>query len=163
MQGKYKKFDSETFEQTDARARQAVLQEIQEMGLYITENDDKYGPDLVVYSGFRKSSYIEVEMKLAWSTSSVEMESDPKLGFPFDTIQIPERKGKFLRLRHPVEFWLLNGDCTAAIIIPDSVLDKEMLVEVPNRLVSGGELFFSVPIDRCIFRRIGNEPQSETI
>lgn len=143
----YKQFDPALFESNDARARAAVLGYIQSLGLHCVENPDKYGPDLVLYSGFRKGSYIEVECKLVWRAGTE---------FQWDTLQIPERKGKFMRLGLPIEFWILREDLLAALVIPEESLSKAPLVEVANKLVPLGEKFYRVPVIECEWKDLSN-------
>lgn len=138
-----KPFDRELFDTNDAKARAAVLHLLHSEGVHAIENDDLYGPDIVVYSGYTPSSYIEVEIKAAWRDGLV---------FPFPTVQLAERKGKYLRKRLNIEYWLLNPACTRAIIIPDYALSSSLIVEVPNRLIASGEKFYQVPISDCIIK-----------
>lgn len=140
-----KPFDPQLFADNDMRARAAVLHLLHSEGIHAIENDDLYGPDIVVYSGYTPTSYIEVEIKQAWGTNLV---------FPYSTVQLAERKGKYLRKRLSIEYWLLSPDCSKAIIIPDYALSSSQLVEVPNRLVSSGEKFYQVPVDQCIVREL---------
>lgn len=146
MNGVHKKFDQETYDQQDNRAKAAALQYIHDQGLYGRINDeDKFGPDLLIYSGYRKVSYVEVEIKLGWTGPE----------FPFSTVQLPERKGKFLRKRLPMEFWILNRDCTSAVVIPDYAVVSSLLREIPNSNISSGEQFYCIPLDQCNVIQLG--------
>lgn len=136
-----KPFDEELFRENDRRARAAVLRYTSGEGVYVIENDDLYGPDLVVYTGYRPSSYIEVEIKRVWKETE-DM-------FPWVSVQLPERKAKYLRKRLPIEYWILRTDCKMAVIIPDYALASCSPVEVPNVEVSSGEKFFQVPLEQC--------------
>lgn len=136
-----KQFSQELHTQNDIPARLAVSQYVEQSGLYVRENEDKYGPDLVVYRGFRPAYYIEVEVKRVWRAG--------RDTFPYPTVQLPERKQKFLKLGMPIEFWLLREDLQYAVIVPDFVLEKSPLVEVPNKYMQSGELFFQVDISQC--------------
>lgn len=136
---KYKAFDQKLFEENDRAARNAVLNYIDSQGLYAMENDDKYGPDLVLYSGLSPISYIEVEVKRVWHGPD----------FPWDSVQLPQRKEKFSKLKMGTEFYILNLTMDHAIIIPDSALSKDLLQEVRNKYIPEGEMFFQVPIDMC--------------
>jgi hypothetical protein len=143
-----KQFDEKLFRENDMRARAAVLVHLWDSGIHAMQNPDKYGPDLVVYGrGFRPISYVECEVKQAWR-------SEQGLSFPFITVQLPERKGKYLRKHLPVEFWILRSDCKAVVIIPESALSSSLLSEVPNRLVSAGERFYQVPISDCTIKEL---------
>lgn len=156
-----KKFDPTLFAENDARARAAVMHALNGDGMYVQPNDDKYGPDLCVYVGYRHKYYVECEIKRVWKSDQDT--------FPWTTVQVPERKAKFTREGSPktptgrmpqlhtwkeVEFWILREDCQVAIIIPESVLSSSPLVEVPNSQVSSGEKFYQVPISECIIRRL---------
>ena len=153
MRGEYKQFSEELYKQNNSPAINAVLQYLSDIGLYGALNEDKYGPDIVMYSGYRKISYIEVERKRSWHTSTSDRNTD-RLGFPFPTVQLPERKGKFLRKRLPMEFWILNSTLNCAIIIPDYSISSSQLVEVPNSQLSSGELFYQIPIELCIMKSL---------
>ena len=142
---KYKKFSQKLFNKNDAAARNAVLNHIDSIGLYAVENDDRYGPDLILYSGLKPISYIEVEVKRVWSGPD----------FPWDTIQLPQRKEKFAKLKLSTEFWILNDTLDHAVIIPDTELTQDLLKEVRNKFISEGELFFQVPIEKCNLKELG--------
>lgn len=144
MIGRHKKFDKELFEENNHAAIARVLQHVNDLGLFASLNEDIYGPDIVVYSGFRKVSYVEVERKRVWKGAE----------FPWITVQLPERKGKFLKKRLPIEFWLLNESMDHVVIIPDFTLLKERLVEIRNVLVPDGELFYQVPVSECIIKQL---------
>jgi hypothetical protein len=160
MQGEYKPFSQSLFEANDQRARSAVMEALNEDGLYACPNEDKYGPDLCVYTGYKHKYYVECEIKLVWKSNQDK--------FPWVTVQVPERKHKFTRAgsetptgRMPqahswkeVEFWILREDCGMAIIIPEHILSSSNLVEVPNSNIASGEKFFQVPIENCIVRRL---------
>jgi hypothetical protein len=144
MKGSYKQFDKELFDENNDKAIAAVLEHINKLGLYAHVSDDLYGPDVEVFSGFRKTHYVEVEVKRVWKGTK----------FPWDTIQLPERKAKFLRKRLPIEFWILNSTMDHVVIIPDYAVSSSPLVEVQNSLISEGEKFFQIPIDQCIIKEL---------
>ncbi len=136
-----KEFSQDLFDSNDSRARTRVLTYLREnTGLHVVENLDKYGPDLVAFRGFQPSYYIEVEVKHVWK--------DPTK-FPYDTVQLPQRKEKYSKLKLPVQFWLLNTTLEAAIIIEGSELSKVSPVEVRNKYISEGEMFFQIPTSDC--------------
>jgi hypothetical protein len=140
----YKKFDQDLFDKNDQAARLAVLSHLDSAGLYATENPDKYGPDLILYRGLKPLSYIECEIKRVWS--------GPNL--PWDSVQLPVRKSKFLDLVIPTEFWILNLELTHCIIIPEAVLAQVPRKEVRNKYIDRGEMFWQVPLDMCILREL---------
>lgn len=144
--GAYKNFDANLYAANDARGTNRVLQYLGDSGLFALRNDDTYGVDIHVFSGFKPSYHIEVEIKQAWKSGP---------GFPFPTVNLPERKQKFAELPKPVEFWVLSKDLEWAIIVPDFAVTDDKLVEVPNKYIAAGEKFFQVPTDQCIIKYLG--------
>lgn len=150
-----KPFSLELYQENDEKARNAVMQYLNDEDLYVKPNDDRYGPDLCVYLGYKHKAYIEVEVKRVWKADQDT--------FPWSTVQIPERKRKFTKTTKSVEFWILRSDLKMAVIIPDYILDSSDSVEVPNSMVSSGEKFIQVPIEQCIIRSLTNtEPGDGT-
>lgn len=144
-----KKFDEDLYSSNDERARATVFRYINEQGLYAVDNPDIYGPDIIVYSGLQPKYYIEVEVKQVWKNTEAGE-------FPYPTVQLPHRKKKFLDGPLPIEYWILSADCSHVLIIPDSVLNDSLLVEVPNKYVSEGELFYSVLLEQCILLELAD-------
>ena len=138
MKGEYKPFDKQTYAENNQKAIDAVLKYLPGS---VENVKDKYGPDIIAMKGFRKSHYVEVEIKYNWKPHQDY--------FPFDTVQLPERKSKFTKLDLPIEFWILRPDLFMAVIIAGSLLKDDLLVEVPNRLVNKGELFHKIPVSEC--------------
>lgn len=142
-----KPFDLDLYRENDDRAKNAVATALNDEGLYCHVNDDKYGPDLCVYTGYRHKYYVECEIKRVWKAGQDV--------FPWDTIQIPERKLKFVKgTTKDVEFWVLREDCEMAVIIPDALISSSPLVEVTNSMIATGEKFIQVPIEHCIVRKL---------
>lgn len=141
MQGKYKQFDPELHAATDSAARTTVLRYLDRTSLGgWCSNTDQYGVDLVRHSANGEiAAGTEVEIKRVWSGPD----------FPWDSLQVPERKHKFTKLQFPVEFWILNKELTHALVIPAGVLAEYEPVEVANKYISKGERFYQVPLDRC--------------
>lgn len=138
----YKKFSEELYRENDERACREVLKYLVEhMGLYAKRNEDQYGVDIVIYSGFSIAYFVEVEVKQVWRQDQDE--------FPWDTVQIPTRKSKFLNLGLPTDFWIMRQDLKKAIVISDKVLEESPRVEVPNKYNESGEYFFQVDISKC--------------
>jgi hypothetical protein len=129
------------FEATDNPAREVIRDYIGRSGLFVRDNPDTYGPDLIVYKGFKPISFAEVEIKLVWKPEQNI--------FPWDTVQLPERKLKFLNLGLPIEFFILRADLERAVLIPDYVVAKSPIEEVRNKYVKVGELFCRINISEC--------------
>lgn len=142
-----KPFSTELFNENDEKARNAVMQAINDDDLYVRNNDDKYGPDLCVYRGYKHKFYIEVEIKHTWK--------DGTKPFPFPTVQVAARKLKYSKSTTKlVEFWLLSSDLKSAVIILDNVLESSPIQVVPNKYEPEGEEFVQVPIEHCTLRRL---------
>lgn len=136
-----KKFSEDLHRNYDSPARYAVMDYVSRNGLFVQDNDDKYGPDLIAYRGLKPYSYIEAEVKKVWR-------ADQDI-FPWDTIHLPERKEKFLKLGKPIEFYILREDLARAVVIPDFVVANSPKVEVKNKYIQEGELFFRIDITKC--------------
>lgn len=140
MQGKYKSFDPEMYKEHNDRAIYRVLEYVADSGVHATVNPDQYGPDIVIYKGFRPASYIEVEVVRKWKSSP----------FPWSHIHILERKLKYLNLGRPIEFYRLNVTLQRAVIVPDFEVTKVQLQEVRNQQIESGELMCRIPLENCI-------------
>jgi hypothetical protein len=127
-----KKFNKQLFKSNDIIARALAIKYWTSLGINLTNNPDKYGPDLM----FDDGSFLEVEIKHTWGDK-----------FPFDTIQLPERKEKFAKLG--CKFMMFNKHLTKAFIFDsDAVLnsDKQM---VSNKYIPDGEYFFKIPVNKA--------------
>lgn len=144
--GVHKKFDQQLYAINDSRGVSRVISYLLDAGLFCTVNDDKYGVDIQVFTGFKLAYHVEVEIKQAWKGGP---------GFPFPTVNLPERKRKFAELPKPVEFWVLSNNLEWAIIVPDFAVTDDKLAEVSNKYIGQGEKFFQVPVDQCIIKYLG--------
>ena len=136
-----KPFDQELFDNNDVQARLAVQEYIGTAGLFVQDNPDKYGPDLIVYKGFKPAYYAEVEIKRVWKSNQDV--------FPWATVQLPSRKLKFTQLGVPVEFFILREDLKMAIVIPDHIVENSPQEEVKNKYVPEGEMFIKIDVSEC--------------
>jgi len=137
-----KPFDRKLFEQNDALARNAVTYHLFVNGLIAEPHTDRYGIDLVVRSPESPDVIygVECEIKRVWT--------GPKL--PYSTIQLPERKRKYLNNPWPIEYWILNNELTHAIVIPGGLVEAAKPVVVANKFVRWGEKFYQIPVADCI-------------
>jgi hypothetical protein len=141
-----KAFDRGLFSENDTLARAAGKRYWKSVGYAVEDNPDRYGPDLIVDTGNEKF-YSEVEIKKVWSGKE----------FQYDTLQIPERKKKFIGRDMGCKFIVFNNEQTHGFLCPCSTLAVSPLVEVSNKYVRSGELFFQVPIANIEFIEVPND------
>lgn len=135
-----KRFDKELYDESDTAARSVGKKYWRSFGYEVTDNPDRYGADLLVNTGWEEF-YSEVEIKRVWSGSS----------FPYDTLQIPQRKQKFTELDKPCVFMVFNKEQTHGFVCSSDQLKQSPVVEVPNKYVYKGEMFFQVPVSKLLF------------
>jgi hypothetical protein len=130
-----KKFDRGLYNANDP-AKQKAIEYFKSQGVNAIVNPDDYGIDLIVDGRF----YCEVEVKHNWRGDT----------FPFSTLQIPERKMKFVKSDMPVVFMVMNSDHSYALLTLGEDVMASPLKEVPNKFVSSGEMFFQVPTNNLL-------------
>jgi hypothetical protein len=128
------------FETVEAVDR--VLKYLESQGIDARPNlDDRFGPDIVVWKGLKPVKYIEVEQRSSWKTG-------PK--FPWETVNVLERKLHLFDLSLPTEIWVISVDHSTALVIGHkAVAEHGELKEISNRFVPQGEKFVVVPRDKC--------------
>jgi hypothetical protein len=132
-----KKFCRDLHQTYDTLARAAGKVYWGSVGYQVDDNPDQYGADLIVNTG-HEEFYSEVEIKRVWSGPT----------FAYDTLQIPGRKKKFTELDKPCVFVVFNNEQTHAFACHSDVLKESPLVEVPNKYVYSGEMFYQIPITK---------------
>ncbi len=131
--GVRKKFDKDLYDTYDSIAKEAAKDALQKKGYTVCDNTDKYAQDLVAEKD-GEMFLVETEVKNVWKGPE----------FPYDTVQLPERKKKFFKER--TLFFIWNAELTHAIVFwSDDVKDLEP-VEVPNKYRYKGEYFFQIPV-----------------
>ena len=128
-----KPFDRKLFEENDLRGREAVKGHL---GAECVDNPDLYGPDLRI-----GDLWVEVDICRSWVDE-----------YPYQTVTLPKRKGKWRHLN--IEFWRLSNDLSKVIIIPGNKIKEKNLVEIPNKYISSGELFYQISLDDVRIERI---------
>lgn len=141
-----KPFDPSLFSENDKLARAAGKRYWKSLGYTAEDNPDRYGPDLIVDTGNEKF-YSEVEIKKVWSGKD----------FQYESLQIPERKKKFIGKDMECKFIVFNNEQTFGFLCPCSKLAVSPLVEVSNKYVRSGELFFQVPIANIELIEVPND------
>lgn len=142
-----KPFDRSLYAENDSLARAAGKRYWHSQGYTVEDNGDRYGPDLIVTTHENEKFYCEVEIKKVWSGKD----------FAYDTLQIPERKKKFLLLERPCIFIVFNNKQTYGFLCTHSELAASPLVEVSNKYVRAGELFYQVPINKLTLIEVPND------
>lgn len=127
---------SKTLYNNNDPAKQKAIDYFANQGTTAVVNPDDYGIDLIVDDTF----YCEVEVKHNWRGDS----------FPFNTLQIPERKTKFAKLDKPVVFMVMNSEHTHAFLTTGDDVLASPLVEVSNKYVPNGEMFFQIPTSKLL-------------
>lgn len=144
MKGKRKPFSKSLHGAHDDKARKAAIKFFEGKGLRAIENPDTKGVDLLVFDPKKDTSnpafYVEVEVKNNWA--------DKK--FQYDTLQIPERKGKYLEMYgDQILYMIFSKDLTQALIADSVSFKRAKLKEVSNKYMYSGEYFFQVPVKDC--------------
>lgn len=139
-----KKFDPKLFDEFDRRAKNIVTQVFPllypDKCYVVTENKDKYGPDLVCSVDGKLVGFIEVEVKTNWSNGL----------FPFPDVNIPKRKGDLSKYLNMV-YVVLSKDLSVGLWIKGDKLKSASLTEVPNKYEKSGEFFYKVPVNQVHF------------
>lgn len=135
MQGAYKKFDKALYKKFDDAAKEKTQQFLESIGCEVSEPENQYIQDLVATKD-GKSFRVECEVKMIWD----------KPQFPFSTIQLPERKKKFFKER--TVFFIWNKALDDAIFFWSDHVKALTPVEVKNKYMPEGELFFQIPLSK---------------
>ena len=140
MFNKYKKFDKSLYQENDKKGKEFAVKVLKQ--LYpehrIIEGS-QFGVDLKVFDKDNNLvKNVEVEVRNNWKTD---------FDFPFDTVNIPERKRKFFDGN--CLYVSVNKNCNRCLIIEDKIILKSPVVENPNKYVASNEYFFKVPIEKA--------------
>lgn len=142
MKGKRKPFSSALHRDHDNKAREKAIAFFKCHGLVAIENPNSKGIDLLVYGEdpHEPDYYVEVEVKNNWAAKA----------FQYDTLQIPERKGKYLDMYgKKLLYMIFSKDLTQALIADIVSFKRAKLKEVANKFVYSGEYFYQVPVKDC--------------
>lgn len=136
MKGSYKPFDEDLYNKFDGPAKQAVSNHLSLCGYAVFVPPENYGADL--YSEFKEIRiYHEVEVSQGWEKNE----------HPYPKGSIPERKIRLVNrhMNEPLYFWMLRADLKRALVFPGFRLRDRFLVEVPNKMIPEGEMFYRIP------------------
>ena len=135
-----KKFNKLLYEQNDKKGKEFATKVLNKLypALKIIEGS-KFGVDLQILD--TNNSIVktaEVEIRNNWDTD---------YGFPFSTVNIPERKRKFFN--GICTYFSINKNCTRCLMIEDKDILNSPLVKNPNKYISSDEMFFQIPKEKC--------------
>lgn len=138
MIGRTKPFSKELHRRNDPKSRQIVKDYLKKNGIIIEDNKNRFGVDLISADN---TLQVEVEHRLSWKGDE----------FPFDDVNIPERKGKFFK-DGKVQYFILSKDYSHLGIIDGKTLkpfiDDAYLKESSNKHMRHNEFFFKIPKDK---------------
>lgn len=138
-----KKFSPSLYKEHDPMGKQAGIYHLMNSGaLWVGVNPSKYGCDLHYKLDTDIDTpplLLECEVKLTWDGGQ----------FPYDTIQVLERKTKYFQ--EGADILLLSGNFKDYLIIkPQHILELEP-VEVQNKYVGAFEFYYQVPLEKAEF------------
>jgi len=137
-----KRFDKHLYRKYDEQAKQASRALLSKSGFVVVDNPDVYAADLIAQRGEEPSFFVEVEVKDVWKGDT----------FPYDSLQIPERKKKFVINKTVFMIW--NSELNqCASFWSDSVWGSELKV-IPNKRGPEGEKFFQIPLTKVKFSKL---------
>lgn len=142
-----KPFSQELHDNNDPIARQVVIKFLKSINIDNTkvyENPNKFGIDILIDIDNKVSLGIEVERRHSWSDDI----------FPFSSIHIPYRKGKFAQLSFPTFYYATNKELSSILILDFEDIITSECVENRYKYVSEGECFYNVPTNKARFINI---------
>ena len=135
MQQMKKSFSQELHNQFDSYGKRAVKKYfMSRFGIYLLENEDRYAVDMVAYKDGTKLGYVEIEVRESWGVDA----------FPFDSLHIPERKGKLLCNDLKTVLVSVNKIGSRAFICKADIILNSPMKERRNKYVESGEKFYLV-------------------
>ena len=132
-----KKFSQELYDKADHKAKGIIRAYLESEGYSLLDDREKYSCDIEGRDG----QGWEVEIKYSW-----KKEWPPS----WRDVRIPYRKKKLLEDtgEDKITFFILNSMCKEAWKIPGQVVSEAEVVEVSNKFVPRGELFYSIPVSK---------------
>lgn len=144
MIGVSKPFNKSLHAKNDPKSRKLVKDFFAERGVKLVDHPNKYDIDLVSDDG---SIRVEVEHRLNWDSPE----------FPYDEVNVPERKAKFFR-EGKTHYIILSKTYSHIGFISAKAIQKfikpECLKESANRFVSEDEYFYKIPKSKFEFYEI---------
>jgi hypothetical protein len=137
-----KRFDKDLHDTYDKFGRDIVKSFVSSTwNMEARDNPNRYGVDLHLYVNDELVGFAEVEVRLSWKT----------LEFPYEDLNVPERKRKLLNQELPTYFFSINKDGTALFHCEAKHVLESDVKESRNKYVFQGEHFFKVPLDKLSY------------
>lgn len=143
--GERKRFSKRLYNQNDSQAKDICKEFWANREIELRDNPNRYGPDLLMFKDNEQIGMVECEIKRVWKGKD----------FPWPTIQFPERKAKYIDAADgKIIFFMLNNECTHAVIVEGNDLITSEKKEVSNIYVRKGEYFYQVPVEKAVLVEI---------
>ena len=142
-----KRFSSNLFKNNDEAAKNAAefLKEFFGVDEF-TDGETRYAIDRQGYRNGQHCINVEVEIKQHWKNGHKP--------FPFEDINLPQRKEKYFDLDLPTFFVIFSADCKGCVVFSDRTAKNSKLAEVPNRYVPKGEYFYKILINKAAYIKL---------
>lgn len=142
MKGEYKRFDVNLYNENDP-AKFIALEYLKKKGMKAEINPNKFGVDIIVNDKIG----CEVEVKLGWNGEK----------FPFDTLDLSERKQKFVleyeRANKPLFLMIFNKEKNRALLVNRKSMKPVRLITKKTKFTSN-ERFFRIPLDEIVLIKV---------
>jgi hypothetical protein len=132
-----KKFNNNLHKTYDELGRVWAINLFKRYGLDLKNNPNKYGVDLLAYRENKLVGNVEVEVRDSWDGI-----------FKFEDLNIPARKQKLLTNKLKSVLVAFNKNGSMCFICKDDVVLSSPLVEVKNKYVPKGEMFYKVKLSK---------------
>lgn len=130
-----KEFSEDQHRQDDRPAKVAVRDYLtQNWAVWVSEGD-RYDVDLVCHRDGEMVGYVEVERRHNWTGV-----------FPFMSVHVPARKGKFFNLDLPTVLFSVRSDLKQALWCPGEII-KDSPIQLLDNKHCEQEDFYVVPLD----------------
>jgi hypothetical protein len=134
MIGAYKPYEQARSDQYDTPGR-AFVKNIAKLKWNVDAADyETYKVDLICKRNGVVIGYAEVEVREPYTDK-----------FPYDTVHVPSRKDKLMANGLPTVYFVVSKNFDRLMWIRTDKIEKYSQVEVPNKLVPNGEMFYDVP------------------
>jgi hypothetical protein len=133
-----KPFSRALYNKADGKAKEIMRSYLQEQGHKLKDDVEKYYCDIEGEDGHGW----EVEIKYSWRG---------EWPASWEDVRIPHRKKRLIDKKgeENITFYVLNSMCEQAWEIPGSVVSEAEVVEVSNKFVPKGELFYSILVSQA--------------